>query len=592
MNSKFQNQQGFPDEWRLFPYQTLKKYQVRAIREIQGHQRVMMHAPTGFGKTIVTLVALLPYIKKEGKQLVIFTRTKTQIFEAIFRELSLLANKRVYGFLTAIPIITKADLCLLVENGRKFHPDICNGCNLYQKTKNIPEEEIPVILEQIPLWKGQGMPLSSLKRALGDFGCPYFITRRGSLHADVIITTHAYLLNRKLRDYFLEHVLGGSTRNKVALVDEAHNFGPHVEAELSKHVVERARKIISLKMFDELLELMTKRSGLVERIDSNELILEEYLTTSRELTHQQILTLQHVLKFLQSRGDAWISQHETLYQVTPFVDEIFQFLTQFDKTVLISGTFLPLKLHATLYGTNSYHLVEIPSEYRQQCIAMLKHPSFTSKYDKRNPRSIHAQVSLIQQLHGLNPHHTLVISPSYEYMEQLIRHGLKPDVIEPKKGNIDLSELATLLNESRMIAAVMGGKLLEGVEIVNPQTKRSLLTLIIITGLAYPVPDHIHDYLMKEYSRRHGPKLAKELLIHLPMFRMLQQALGRGIRAPHDYSAAVILDYRATLLKHLPSGIIFRKIDPLVKHVREFLVKHEQFNISHEIKKQTEGDQD
>ncbi len=569
-----------PEEWQLFPYDTLKQFQVQAIRAIQSHERVMLHAPTGFGKTIVSLVALLPLIKRNNQQLVIFTRTKAQIFTAIFRELSLLARKQVYGYLTAVPIVTKKDLCILVHEGKKFHPQICNECPWYRKTTiEITDEEIPVILEQLPLWKGEGLTPSMIKTALEDIGCPYFLTRRGAKHADVIVTTHSYLLNRTLRSYFLEHVLYGTTKGKIALVDEAHGFGPHVEAELSARDVKQAKNIIHFKILDALLDLMQNKQGLVERVNFNTAILEEYLRSNPEMTPSQVQPFQSLLKFLNSRGDAWISQNEALYQVTPFVEEIFQFLSQFDRTVLISGTFIPLRLHATLYGTTNYHQVEIPSEFRQQYIGILQHPLFTSKHEKRSQKSFHAQVTLIHQLHELNPHHTLVVVPSYDYMETLIKHGLTFNVKEPRHGRIPLTDLIDRYQERLIIIGVMGGKLTEGVELVHPKTRQSLLTLVIITGLAYPVPDRIHQYLMNAYSKKFGPKMAKNLLLHLPMIKMLYQAMGRGIRRPQDYSAAIILDYRVALLKHFP-GIVFKNTTALLNDVREFLQQQYQLELT------------
>ena len=580
-------QPALPEEWRLFPYQSLKQFQVQAIRAIQRHNRVMLQAPTGFGKTIVALVALLPLIKKENQQLIIFTRTKAQIYQAIFRELSLLAKKQVYGYLTAVPIVTKKDLCVLVDQGKKFYPQICNECPLYRKTTmGIEEEELPIILEQLPLWKGQGLAPSMIKDALQEIGCPYFLTRRGAKHADVIVATHSYLLNRTLRSYFLETILNGTTKGKAVLVDEAHDFSPHVEAELSMTTVNRAKKVVQLKIFDQLLELMSRKHGVVERVNFNTVILEEFMQSNRKLTPSQVLVLQAVLKFLTSQGDAWISQDGTLYQVTPFVDEIFHFLSNFERTVLISGTFMPLRLHATLYGTTNYHQVEIPTEFRKQYVGILQHPLFTSKHEKRSYKTFRAQVELIHQLHEVNPHHTLIVTPSYEYMNHLMNHGLQADVIEPRQGSAPLDEISFRHDDSLRIMGVMGGKITEGVELIHPDTRQSLLTLVIITGLAYPVPDTIHEYLMRTYSQKYGPKMAKDMLLQLPMIKMLYQAIGRGIRRPQDYSAAVILDYRVALLKHFP-GTVYKNPAALLTDVREFLEEHHHLEQSrHHSQKQ------
>lgn len=87
--------------WRTkdtFPYAKYKPNQVALISFIQRYPKVLVHAPTGFGKTPIALSSLLPFVRSDqkpsGSQLIVFTRTKTQIFQVYFRELARIVGDR------------------------------------------------------------------------------------------------------------------------------------------------------------------------------------------------------------------------------------------------------------------------------------------------------------------------------------------------------------------------------------------------------------------------------------------------------------------------------------------------------------------
>ena len=119
-----------------------------------------------------------------------------------------------------------------------------------------------------------------------------------------------------------------------------------------------------------------------------------------------------------------------------------------------------------------------------------------------------------------------------------------------------------LLNFFRIecVFGVLGGKLSEGIEILQPGVKRSLLTLIIIAGLPFARPDMTNQLIMSLYTRKWGLRLAKHIN-QLPVTRSISQAIGRGIRSETDFAASLILDFRAVHLRPmLPPMRIFRDL--------------------------------
>ena len=110
-----------PPSLELFPHSELRSYQTQFLRFIEKNPRVLIQAPVGFGKTLMSLISTIPLVQKTDPekpqfQLWIFVRTKAQIFQVFLKEISKIANSKRYGYLTAVPLIIKSDLCLQMNN--------------------------------------------------------------------------------------------------------------------------------------------------------------------------------------------------------------------------------------------------------------------------------------------------------------------------------------------------------------------------------------------------------------------------------------------------------------------------------------------
>ncbi len=569
----------FEDIYEIFPYQEFKKAQSEAIRLIWRHKRLMLHAPTGFGKTIVSLASLIPKIRHEEKQLIILTRTKTQIFSSVMKEIKTLAQtgNEFFKYLKVVPLVSKEDLCINKEIPR-FYQNVCHDikCRYYKTAKEIENDELPVLLEQLPV--EQGLTIETVKETLGDFACPYYLIRRAVADADILVGTHSYLQTYRMQHFFAEYILQHDFSNKIVLIDEAHNFGPTVEATLSLTTLQEARKITRLEVIDILTELILSNEGEVSRPPLKttlfELFLENYRREhSRELRNIRIL--ERILDFLTASGDVWFVENQQLLQLNPLPAFITKFLDQFHQVILVSGTFSPLHYYQRLYEMGHYHTHEIHIPQDQLFVGVLKNRRISSKFEHRRENTLKKVVELIHQLHTINPFHTLVLTPSHNYKNLLLQYGVKTPYIEKQKNPHWLSELAHKRHE--LIIGVLGGRLSEGVEILEPHTKRSLITLIIIVGLPYPEPTMYHQFLFRLYSKKWNRQTANDLLLTLPVLRKVQQAIGRGIRNPRDFSAAVILDYRAALKPYFANMRIFRTPQALYDHVAQFYLKFKRF---------------
>ena len=567
-----------PPSLQLFPYRALRNYQSQFLRFVENNQKVIIHAPVGFGKTIMALISSLPLVKQENYQLIIFVRTKAQVFRVFLNEIYKIANSRKYGYLTAVPLILKSDLCLKIEEIPQFHKGTCSSirCPHLEQARSIPEEDLPTIVEQVTITSHEDDKISveTFQNAFREFGCPYYVIKRCIPYANIIVTTQTYIRSKNLQPMFSELLNKSSFSAKVAIIDEGHNFSADIEAEISLSDIQRASAIIPLKIFDTLQDLIIFHKGMIERpLGLSVAAIDAFLDHERKITLVEKTQLLKVKDFIQSRGDIWISEESKIIQLNPFPQSVFKFIDPFfQRIILMSGTFQPIKSYKLLYGINYYANLSIPSDFQFSLNSIMYNRRFTSRFAQRSANTYENMVNVIQRLHESNPFHTIVFTTSHEFKHKLITHLQLPNYYIEKIDSSPhfLDELPDKKHE--LILGVLGGRLSEGVEILN-QDNRSLLTLIIIAGMPYPRPDATNKLLSSLYTRKWGIKMAKHLTT-LPLTRTISQAIGRGIRSESDFAASLILDYRAIRLRPmLPPTRIFKDLSSLYNAYDLFYAK-------------------
>jgi DNA excision repair protein ERCC-2 len=566
-----------PPALQLFPHPELRSYQTKFLRFVEKYPKAMVHAPVGFGKTIMALISTLPLVRQKNYQLFIFVRTKAQIFRVFLNEIYKIANSRKYGYLTAVPLILKGDLCIKRNEIPIFYRGICSAirCRYLEQTRSIPEEDFPAIVEQIPITAHDGsVTIETFKEAFREFGCPYHCIKRSIPYSNIVVTTQTYLRSKNLQNMFSQLISRSLFSHHIAIIDEAHNFTADIEAELTIRDLNKAQTTIPLKIIDELRDLIMSYKGRVERPSSlSAAALDAFLDHEIKLSFSEKIYLLKIKDFLASRGDIWVSEEEKLVQLNPFPDQSFTFVNDlFDRVILMSGTFTPVKSYKILYGLSDYASLQIPSDFQFSLNGILYQRQFTSKFNERNSRTYQDMATVIQRLHQSNPFHTIVYTPSHELKEKILAHiSLSNVYIEnPDCPPIFIDELKQKRHEC--IFGVIGGKLSEGIEILD-SNNRSLLSLLIIAGIPFPRPDNTNQLLRSLYSQKWGWWMSKHLSM-LPVVRNISQAIGRGIRSESDFAASLILDYRAVKMRNmLPSVRVFRRMQDLYNTYDIFYAK-------------------
>lgn len=566
---------NLPPALQLFPHPELRTYQTKFLRFVEKYPRVMIHAPVGFGKTVLALISALPLVKQKNYQLYIFVRTKAQVFRVFLNEIHKIANSRRYGYLTVVPLILKADLCIRRDELPQYRGSCATiKCPFLEQTRSIPEEDFPAIVEQIPITvHDELVSVDTFIEAFQEFGCPYYVIKRCIPYANIIVTTHTYLRSLNLQNMFNQLLIQSSFTNKMAIIDEGHNFTADIESTISIKDLNKAQAIIPLKVIDRLQELILSNQGRVERPqDLSSSALDAFLDHDHELSVIEKTHLLKVKDFLSSRGDIWVSEDDELVQINPYPHRAFNFVNNhFNRVILMSGTFTPLISYRILYGVN-YATLQIPSDFQFNLNGILFHRLFTTKFTERNGNTYSAIATVVERLHSSNPFHTICFTTSHELKQKVLAHISLPHVYveNPESTPFFIDELKEKKHEA--IFGVLGGKLSEGIEILD-SNNRSLLTLIIIAGLPFPRPNATNQLLRSLYQQKWGIRMAKYLNM-LPVTRSISQAIGRGIRSETDFSASLILDYRAVNLRTmLPPARIFRDLQSVYNAYDLFFAK-------------------
>lgn len=119
-----------------YPYE-LREYQRDTIefikKSLSNYDSVIIEAPTGSGKTIMSLLGAIEYKEGTSRKILYLTRTNSQQEQVINELRKLKGNLRM----KAIPFQGRGNLCLLyreIENSEEFSPEsLSKFCSLRKK---------------------------------------------------------------------------------------------------------------------------------------------------------------------------------------------------------------------------------------------------------------------------------------------------------------------------------------------------------------------------------------------------------------------------------------------------------------------------
>jgi len=594
-------------------------------------------APCGIGKSLASLLAVLPHLG-ENKLMICF-RTRGQL-HIYLKELKALGRNP-----SAVSFFSKQDMCPLYRKGGFSYFDFLDECrrlkencesstkpyckfywNLNRKKKEA--EELALDCARKILAPGEAV----MRMSRQGF-CAYEALKRVLDRIDIFLGTYHYTFNPQVREALLKS-FGVDLSNVYLIVDEAHNLpafsrellsdrltqntveGALKEAETFEHealssvqeylsvlneeVFQRAQEALGkedLKQLDpqEVSDLFFDQSGAsgTEAAETLHEYGEHVRETRRELGYERIFSYNHrVGEFMENFFEKIGAKYIHLIQ-GDWKDRIVLEVRSFDGreitdpvlrqargSILMSGFLSPPKVYRdlVLYDQDGVHLQEFDSPFPPENRLILAAGGVSSRFEKRTAKMLENWRDYIDAISKANQGNIAVFFTSYGLMHTILPliKTHRKEIVEQrrtKRGEV-MKQLTRSADNA--LFGVMGGKFSEGIDYPN-----NLLTCVIAVGLPYATWNVYQKALINYFNQQFLGK-GRAYAYLTPAILRLIQTCGRVHRSATDKGCIAILDERVThpsIKQQLPNYYqkemkIVRNPIECAERIKKFWEKH------------------
>lgn len=611
-----------------FPYQTPRPNQEEFIKlvndVVRNGENVIIEAPTGFGKTISILAGVLPYALSLGYKVLYLARTHRQM-DRVIEELKAINKKNPIG---GIVLRSRKDMCLH-QYILNFAPDAYNAmivcknlkklrkCPFYENVKKKKEE-----FEEITNYflRNPSEPIEILKYSHLLELCPYELTRKIALKADVIVASYLYMISPPIRENFLRY-FDLDLSDLIVIFDEAHNLpNQAIEAlsdKLSVISILRAIKeaeqyreheianflSIFLKGLENLYDEKLKDRDIAETpilpesifihifnilgIDEKSLI--RFLNTMLEVgdavredkieknrpprsyigrTAEFLANWFSVIGredylFIMSRINGGFSLELVALDPSKALD----FIGSVRSAIFMSGTLTPLEAFSDIMGIKA-RLKKFPRMIKKENAIVLVARDVSTRGDERNLELYRKLSNYIIEAAKIIPKNVGVFTASYEVLEGLISVNLHLRIEEEvgkkvfiEKKNATSKENDLLVKAFKEESKKDGGVLLGvtgGRNSEGQDYSGDEMNGVILVGIPYARPTPRVQARIRYFEKKF-PGKGRYYGYYLPAHRKLVQAAGRVHRSEEERGAIIVLDYRLlwrSIKKDLPDWML------------------------------------
>jgi DNA excision repair protein ERCC-2 len=472
-----------------FPYPLARQGQNEMMMKIEdavyAGVNICAEAPNGFGKTCVTLSAILPWTKENSGKVLYCARTHRQLDRVMEEMLEISKKKDVSG----VSFRGRRHMCLnrfVLENADFVAPisEVCGQlkatgrCSYYENLKKVGnQEDILKDLQRKVLTAPEIVKLAESKSM-----CPYEMAKRLAKVVDVVALSYLYVFDPWILEVFIPEL--GTPPSKMVLVqDEAHNVPAtaldSASDSLTVRVVRQATREVGDGPYKDqisfeycraltrkMLELTTNMKENEEKIIKPQEIIESVASiagldkSDRPLYHMKehgaaikksLLkagkfprsSIHRVGEFLlewmrcaqkdgfafllvnsaETGGSRRVSLDRVALNPTSVTDPILRMI---HSSVAISGTISPLDAYTEMLGLGSGAVraaFQSPFALKNR-LGLVVHGLDTS-FQNRNSAMYNKIVDLCIAVAGSTPGNTGIFTSSYTIAKSLIDAGLE-----------------------------------------------------------------------------------------------------------------------------------------------------------------------
>lgn len=578
------------------------KFIEEAAKALEENKVFLGSAPCGIGKSLGSLLSVLPVLG-ENKLLISFrTRSQLHIF---LKELKALEQKPL-----AVSFFSKQNMCpLLFARSGVSYFDFLEECRRMKENCVTGKKPYCRFYSNLIRRKGQADDLAldcarkildpkeaAMRMAKKDF-CAYEALKRVLSQVSIFLGTYNYTFNKPIRDALLQS-WGVDLSNVYLIVDEAHNLPsfarellsdritqstiesamretenfehenvPNVQEYLSLldnqifQIAHRRLRTENLMMFDpkEVSDLFLEVSG-TSGIKAAEILHDygEYVREKRqELGNEKIFSYNHrvgefIENFLQKIGKKYVHLIEKRWgdridlevkslDGREITDPV---LREAKGSIVMSGFLSPPKIYRDLIlrSQADIHIREFDSPFPPENRLILAARDVSSRFEKRTDGMIQKWREYIEVVSEANEGNMGVFFTSYNLMNTVISN-IQTDrrvILEERKTRRSGVMKKLTGSKHNVLFGVMGGKFSEGMDYPD-----NLLTCVVTVGLPYATWS-IYQKALIDYYDYQFPGRGRIYAYLTPAIFRLVQACGRVHRSARDKGCIVILDERIT----------------------------------------------
>ncbi|KHO46664.1 MAG: DNA excision repair protein ERCC-2 [archaeon GW2011_AR3] len=594
MNEKDDNE-GF-----LFPFGNVRNEQdklIVAIRHaLKERKHLIIHAPTGLGKTVASLGPALKFAIENKKTVFFLTSRHTQHVIAID---TLKAIKEKFGTeFSATDIIGKKHMCIFPGMDRTTSGefiDYCrqlreeDKCDYYTNFRKNNKVSVKARTVADELKRAINHTEKIIEVSAQEKLCPYEMAAFLGSEAKVIIGDYYYLFSPAVRDSFFRRI-EKKMEDAIVIVDEAHNLPArlrslmsiHISSFIMKRAIQEARKFKHEAVLSHLVglqnvlnalsgdlkdEMAVTRESLMEparKIADYDMMVEDMEMAAESIRNKQRFSfVGSVARFL----DAWRGEDEGYVRVLsvgnfagePYVRLAYNCLDPSIVTkdaieschsiICMSGTLTPSTMYADLLGFDSRTMsMEFGSPFPQDNVLRMVVPDTTTKYTKRTPQQFEKIGKICADIANAVPGNSAFFFPSYSLRDTVAkiftRHCTKKIFYEDsrmdkgqRQGLLEKFKKESVSKEGAVLLGTATGSFGEGIDLPG-----DFLKAVVVVGLPLNPPDVETKALIDYYNKKYGKGF--DYAYTFPAITKCMQSAGRCIRSETDRGIIVFLDER------------------------------------------------